>query len=513
MVFTHKPIFVDQPDEGDTGYWSIRPAPRRRLLELFERHGVALVASGHLHRAWTGAHLGTRYIWGPSSGFVVGPMERDMPGDRILGAVIHTLDETVSSEIVGAAGAAALRDRRRDPRGLSAPSAGRGHLVTGLALRRISKAFGGNRILQDVTIEAAPGEFIALVGPSGCGKTTLLRIAAGLEHADTGSVQLGDRDITALRPAARDIAMVFQSYALYPHLTAGQNIAVPLAMRRLSTAQRLPFIGNLMPGQRALRAEIQASVRETAASLRIDHLLDRKPGQMSGGQRQRVALARALVRRPAAFLMDEPLSNLDANLRVHTRGEIVELHRRAGVTTLYVTHDQSEALSMADRVALMIGGRLLQLGHAVPDLCRPGPCRGGAVHRQPAHQPAASGAGRHARRPHRRPGPGRWRRGRARHGGDAGRAAGGAAFPDAGPARPGRRPVRRLEFLGSELLVFLTLADGAELVAKTAPALAAELAPGAAATLAVDAADILVFGPEGGRVPVMPAPLRIAAHG
>ncbi|WP_343717597.1 ABC transporter ATP-binding protein, partial [Inquilinus sp.] len=194
--------------------------------------------------------------------------------------------------------------------------------MTGLALRRVSKAFGGNRILQDVTIEAAPGEFIALVGPSGCGKTTLLRIAAGLEHADTGTVQLGARDITALRPAARDIAMVFQSYALYPHLTAGQNIAVPLAMRRLSTAQRLPFIGNLMPGQRALRAEIQASVRETAASLKIDHLLDRKPGQMSGGQRQRVALARALVRRPAAFLMDEPLSNLDANLRVHTRGEI-----------------------------------------------------------------------------------------------------------------------------------------------------------------------------------------------
>ena len=142
--------------------------------------------------------------------------------------------------------------------------------MTGLALRRISKAFGGNRILQDITIEAAPGEFIALVGPSGCGKTTLLRIAAGLEHADTGTVQLGDRDITALRPAARDIAMVFQSYALYPHLTAGQNIAVPLAMRRLSTAQRLPFIGNLMPGQRSLRAEIQASVRETAAIMATD---------------------------------------------------------------------------------------------------------------------------------------------------------------------------------------------------------------------------------------------------
>jgi multiple sugar transport system ATP-binding protein len=384
--------------------------------------------------------------------------------------------------------------------------------LTGLALRRISKAFGGNQILQDVTIEAAPGEFIALVGPSGCGKTTLLRIAAGLEHADTGSVQLGDRDITALRPAARDIAMVFQSYALYPHLTAGQNIAVPLAMRRLSTSQRLPFIGNLMPGQRALRAEIQASVRETAASLKIDHLLDRKPGQMSGGQRQRVALARALVRRPAAFLMDEPLSNLDANLRVHTRGEIVELHRRAGVTTLYVTHDQSEALSMADRVALMIGGRLLQLDT---------PSR---IYADPAHVEVARFIGSprinllttvldETR---------------------AGRI-GGRVLVDGVEAMPGTavtlgvRPealrflmpgqpgltatVRRLEFLGSELLVFLTLADGAELVAKTAPALAAELAPGSSATLAVDAADILVFGPEGRRLPVEPATLRIAAHG
>ncbi|HEY9345989.1 MAG TPA: ABC transporter ATP-binding protein, partial [Inquilinus sp.] len=336
--------------------------------------------------------------------------------------------------------------------------------MTGLALRRISKAFGGNRILQDITIEAAPGEFIALVGPSGCGKTTLLRIAAGLEHADTGTVQLGDRDITALRPAARDIAMVFQSYALYPHLTAGQNIAVPLAMRRLSTAQRLPFIGNLMPGQRDLRAEIQAQVRETAATLRIDHLLDRKPGQMSGGQRQRVALSRALVRRPAAFLMDEPLSNLDANLRVHTRGEIVELHRRAGVTTLYVTHDQSEALSMADRVAVMMGGRLLQLDT---------PSR---IYADPAHVEVAQFIGSprinllpavlddtHA----------------ARIGGrmlvDGVEAAPGTAVtlgirPEAlrflMPGQPGlAATVRRLEFLGSELLVFLTLADGAELVA------------------------------------------------
>jgi multiple sugar transport system ATP-binding protein len=384
--------------------------------------------------------------------------------------------------------------------------------VTGLALRRISKAFGGNRILQDVTIEAAPGEFIALVGPSGCGKTTLLRIAAGLEHADEGSVQLGDRDITALRPAARDIAMVFQSYALYPHLTAGQNIAVPLAMRRLSTAQRLPFIGNLVPGQRALRAEIQARVRETASSLKIDHLLDRKPGQMSGGQRQRVALARALVRQPAAFLMDEPLSNLDANLRVHTRGEIVELHRRAGVTTLYVTHDQAEALSMADRVAVMIGGRLLQLDSPAQ------------VYTDPAHVEVAQFIG--SPRINLLPAVL-----------DDARAAriGGRMLVDGIEAAPGTavtlgvRPealrflvhgqpglaagVRRLEFLGSELLVFLALADGTGLVAKTAPALAAGLGAGAQVTLAIDTADILVFGPEGGRLSASAAPLRIAAHG
>lgn len=171
----------------------------------------------------------------------------------------------------------------------------------------------------------------------------------------------GSKELTALAPADRNVAMVFQSYALYPHLTAAQNIAVPLAMRQLTRAHRLPLIGNFIPGQKQIRTDIQKQVAEMARSLKIEHLLDRKPGQMSGGQRQRVALARAMVRRPSLFLMDEPLSNLDANLRVHARGEIVELHRKAGVPTLYVTHDQAEALSMADRVAVMIGGNLLQL--------------------------------------------------------------------------------------------------------------------------------------------------------
>ncbi|MFC7064490.1 ABC transporter ATP-binding protein [Brucella rhizosphaerae] len=230
-----------------------------------------------------------------------------------------------------------------------------------LTLHDISKSYGSNRILDGISLEVAEGEFIALVGPSGCGKSTLLRILAGLDHADEGSIAIAGRDITAAHPADRNMAMVFQSYALYPHLTAAQNIAVPLAMRDLTTLERMPLIGSLMPSQRKKRTAIQKQVRATATSLKIDQLLDRKPGQMSGGQRQRVALARALVRQPGAFLMDEPLSNLDANLRVHTRAEIVELHRRAGVPTIYVTHDQAEALSMADRVAVMMGGKLLQI--------------------------------------------------------------------------------------------------------------------------------------------------------
>ncbi|MBX5134405.1 ABC transporter ATP-binding protein [Rhizobium lentis] len=233
--------------------------------------------------------------------------------------------------------------------------------MSALSLRGITKSFAGNQILNGVSLDVGAGEFIALVGPSGCGKSTLLRVLAGLDHADRGEILIGGKDMSGVAAADRNIAMVFQSYALYPHLTASENIAVPLAMRRLSTTQRLPFLGSLMPGQRATCAAIARDVREMATSLKIEHLLDRKPGQMSGGQRERVALARAMVRRPSVFLMDEPLSNLHANLRVHARGEIVDLHRRAGVPTLYVTHDQAEALSMADRVAVMMGGRLLQI--------------------------------------------------------------------------------------------------------------------------------------------------------
>jgi multiple sugar transport system ATP-binding protein len=230
-----------------------------------------------------------------------------------------------------------------------------------LHLQAIEKSFGDNRILAGIDLQVRAGEFIALVGPSGCGKSTLLRITAGLERPDSGRVLLNGRDLTAARAADRDMAMVFQSYALYPHLSARQNMALPLIMRRLNALERLPWVGPFIGETRAKLATIRQEIEQSAHALKITTLLDRKPAQMSGGQRQRVALGRALVRHPKAFLMDEPLSNLDASLRLHMRSEIAELHHRAGVVTVYVTHDQEEALSIADRVAVMMGGRILQL--------------------------------------------------------------------------------------------------------------------------------------------------------
>ena len=231
---------------------------------------------------------------------------------------------------------------------------------THLAIQDVTKGFGPNAVLSGISLDVAEGEFVALIGPSGCGKSTLLRLVSGLDAPDTGRIAIGGRDVTDLRAADRDVAMVFQSYALYPHLTARQNMALPLVMRRMSAAQRLPLLGPFF-GSRAAARAIAAEVDATAAALKIAALLDRKPSQMSGGQRQRVALGRAMVRHPRVFLMDEPLSNLDVALRVHMRGELVDLHRRLGVTTVYVTHDQAEALSMADRIAVLMGGRLLQI--------------------------------------------------------------------------------------------------------------------------------------------------------
>jgi multiple sugar transport system ATP-binding protein len=236
------------------------------------------------------------------------------------------------------------------------------NLACGLELKAITKSFGRNRVLDNVSLRVEPGEFISLVGPSGCGKSTLLRIISGLEVQDAGSVAISGRAVDQLSPRARNIAMVFQSYALYPHMTAFDNIALPLTVARLTLVERLAGLRHLSLRRRRIMKEIASEVLAVAAQLRIEPLLGRKPGQLSGGQRQRVALARAMVRQPTLFLMDEPLSNLDAQLRVHMRDELADLHARLGATFIYVTHDQVEAMTMSTRVAMLDAGRIAQLG-------------------------------------------------------------------------------------------------------------------------------------------------------
>ena len=233
--------------------------------------------------------------------------------------------------------------------------------MASVTIRDIEKSFGHVRVLDDISIDIEDGEFIVLVGPSGCGKSTLLRIIAGLEQQNSGTIQINEKIVDNLHASQRDIAMVFQSYALYPHLTVANNISVPLRMRRMNFLQRFPIIGHFMPGTKEAKASIDKEVDEVTELLGIGPLLDRKPGKLSGGQRQRVAVGRAMVRHPQAFLMDEPLSNLDAELRVHMRAEIAQLHRRLKSTFIYVTHDQAEAMTMADRVAIMMDGNLLQV--------------------------------------------------------------------------------------------------------------------------------------------------------
>ncbi len=210
--------------------------------------------------------------------------------------------------------------------------------------RGVKKAFGDNPILRGVDLDIPEGSFAVLVGPSGCGKSTLLRLVAGLETADEGTIHLAGRDVTELPPRDRDVAMVFQSYALYPHLTVRDNLAFGLKLR--GTAE----------------SEISTRIKEASAMLGLDKLLDRLPKQLSGGQRQRVAMGRAIVRRPTIFLFDEPLSNLDAALRAEVRVEIRRLHDRLDATTLYVTHDQVEAMTLADTLWVLNGGRVEQKG-------------------------------------------------------------------------------------------------------------------------------------------------------
>ncbi|WGR93358.1 ABC transporter ATP-binding protein [Bradyrhizobium sp. ISRA443] len=233
--------------------------------------------------------------------------------------------------------------------------------MASVSIAGINKNYGETPVLRGVSLAIADGEFLTLLGPSGCGKSTLLRILAGLETQDAGSVSIGERVVDGLHPKRRDVAMVFQSYALYPHLTVASNMTLPLRMRRLSALQRLPLLGHWLAGTAQISAAIELEVARTAKALGIGHLLSRKPGQLSGGQRQRVAVGRAMVRHPAVFLMDEPLSNLDASLRVQMRAEIKDLHRRLGATFVYVTHDQAEAMTLSDRVAVMSDGELLQV--------------------------------------------------------------------------------------------------------------------------------------------------------
>src|SRR5581483_826026 len=216
--------------------------------------------------------------------------------------------------------------------------------MASLDIVNVRKAFGSVRVLHDIAISMADGEFLVLVGPSGCGKSTLMNIIAGLEEPTSGRVHLDGRDITPLGPADRNISMVFQSYALYPNMTVAKNIAFPLEMRKVDKATRME------------------RVKSVARLLQIEHLLDRKPRQLSGGQRQRVAIGRALAREPQLYLFDEPLSNLDAQLRLDMRTEIKKLHQRLGATIVYVTHDQIEAMTLATRIAVMKAGVLKQLG-------------------------------------------------------------------------------------------------------------------------------------------------------
>ncbi len=215
---------------------------------------------------------------------------------------------------------------------------------TALDIRNLGKSFGATEVLRDISVAIAPGDFLVLVGPSGCGKSTLLNCIAGLEEVTTGSIAIAGRDVTREPPRDRDIAMVFQSYALYPTMSVAENIGFGMKVRR-------------MP-----KPAIDAKVDEVGRLLQIDHLLDRRPSQLSGGQRQRVAMGRALVRDPALFLFDEPLSNLDAKLRVEMRAEIKRLHQQTGTSIVYVTHDQIEAMTLATKIVVLKDGQIQQVG-------------------------------------------------------------------------------------------------------------------------------------------------------
>ncbi|MBM3598650.1 MAG: ABC transporter ATP-binding protein [Alphaproteobacteria bacterium] len=378
----------------------------------------------------------------------------------------------------------------------------------------IHKSFGATRVLRDVCLDVRDGEFLTLLGPSGCGKSTLLRIVAGLEPQDAGSVAIDGAGVDALMPKERDVAMVFQSYALYPYMTVFENMALPLVMRRMTRAQRLPLIGRLMPGAKQIKRDIEARVREVARALAIDELLQRKPAQLSGGQRQRAALGRAMVRAPKVFLMDEPLSNLDAMLRIHMRAELADLHRRLAATFIYVTHDQSEAMTMSDRVAVMMAGELLQVAspaslYADPANLRvaefvgspkinvlPGIVASSATVRVlDTLLPVAAGAPAGTS---------------LRVGIRSECLAPGAA--DGPSALPGL--VRHVENLGADCFLHVQVQGNAEpVIARTAGARAGEFKIGAVVHLAPDAASVLLFDAAGNRIATAPAAQRMRTLG
>ncbi|WP_237480696.1 ABC transporter ATP-binding protein [Lichenibacterium dinghuense] len=378
--------------------------------------------------------------------------------------------------------------------------------MAAIALERVSKSFGRNPVLKDVSLEVGDGEFVALLGASGCGKSTLLRLIAGLDSQDSGEIRIDGRRMDDLPPAERDIAMVFQSYALYPHLTVEQNIASPLRVKRLNALERLPLIGAMVPSARRSRRQIRREVATVAATLGIEHLLDRRPEQLSGGQRQRVAIGRAVVRRPRAFLMDEPLSNLDAALRGQMRDELAQLHQRLGATIVYITHDQTEAMTMADRIAVMRSGEILQVGRpteiyddpaylAVAELVGTprinllegcltpdGAVRVGRFTVPGAVQPALTAA-------------------------NAGRVTLGIrpeALAMVGPEATGWSGiVRRVEHLGSERTLLVDLDDTAgRLLVRSDPFMPSAPRAGERVHLATKPGRILLFGPDGARLPL-----------
>ncbi|SHE79523.1 multiple sugar transport system ATP-binding protein [Kaistia soli DSM 19436] len=367
-----------------------------------------------------------------------------------------------------------------------------------LHIDRIAKRFGAGQVLRDVSLEIAAGEFVTLLGPSGCGKSTLLRIIAGLERADRGSVRAGGRQLDPLAPKDRGLAFVFQSYALYPHLSVFDNIAAPLVMRELSSLERLPFVGRRLAGSAARHRSIDDRVRRTAKILQLEALLDRRPAALSGGQRQRVALGRALVREPQIFLMDEPLANLDAGLRIHTRGEIARLHREVGATTLFVTHDQSEATALSDRVAVMFGGEVRQFASPVELYRNPVDLDVARFLTQPFLNTLPVDA----------PVQGAVRIGECRV---PVRDAVGVSEPGVLAFRSehaslvlsgtgGHMPVtvKRIEHSGAEAHVFVSAPDGIDLVVRAPAELAVRLRPGLAVHLAIDT-DRAWFFPRNGR--------------